>query len=169
MYTNFYYFGTTNNINKKIGHKKVLKVPCSKDDLLKIYQPTGYYEFGISISKIEYYYQTATELQTAIKLILLNADLSNNLEEEELFKKILLDTYRDISYIKMLISEQNFYKENLDKFKNWLETCPFEMGDSNAFNPYVALHRLIDNFDKFFHEFLGDEKYNEIFTLTYKH
>ena len=154
---------------RKVGRKRFLAVPISTDKLFDIFNATGYIEFGVKKTKIEYYYQTATELQSAIKLVLLNADLSGNPKEAELFKNYLSNIHYDILHINRFLIEPDFYKNEQKILKEAFEEDNREDIPTNmAYYPYVALKRLINYHDKFFHDFLGEEQYNDFFCLTYK-
>ncbi len=154
----------TNKITVMSQENESITIPIGKDALLDIYNSAPFIDKPFSVTKIEFYLDTVEQLQTAIRSILLNADLSNNPNESELFVNCLNDTYYYLSASKMLISEREENEKAFTIIGDALNMPFKEIAPTHRAFPFVALAKLIEIHDEFFKKILETD-YNGYFGI----
>lgn len=148
-----YYLNTKNSVS----------IPMDKDALMDIYFPIPYLEEKLHYTKVEYYLNALDELQIIIKNILLNADLSNNLDLAKDLSDYLTDTYLDISKSKLLLSEKEIQMKQMESIGNVLNKPFDEIPENTIAFPFISLARLIERSDILFKKILSEEEYKQHF------
>ena len=155
-------------MSKENGYRRFdesLTIPIGKDALLDIYKPALYVDKPFYIPKIEVYLDAVEKIQDVIRSILLNADLSNNPDESKLFIDYLNDTFFYLSASKKLIIERKSIEKDFELIGKVLDRPIKTIETNNYAYPFVALAELIEKHDEFFHAFLPEIQYKELFGI----
>lgn len=145
-----------------------LELPIRIDALMDIYNIAIYTDLGLETDKIDFYIESVENLRKTITIVLLNADLSNNHEKAEALMAYLNNTYYFYKYSKNLKVNKELYKSNSKIIEESLNkhVMDLDIPQDHIAYPFVALAKLLDMHDDFFHKILPDE-YNALFIDKY--
>lgn len=145
------------------GKVREITLPISKNALLEIFMPSLYIDRPYKETKLEFYIYSVNLLQETIKYILLNADLTNNPKEGELFIKYMNEIHYDLSNMNVLISLKDTFMKDKETFSSILDRPWGEIEPQNIAYPFVRLNYLLEIHDTFFKSLLSEDNYNELF------